>query len=103
MNIDTKLDNGCLTLKVEGRLDTNTSPDLSEAMTLDGVTEIVFDFAGLEYISSAGLRVLMTAHKAMMACGGKNKGSKIFYKRNCFCSFRWKAGRNFLAYIINAL
>ena len=71
MNIDTKLDNGCLTLKVEGRLDTNTSPDLSEAMKLDGVTEIVFDFAGLEYISSAGLRVLMTAHKAMMACGGK--------------------------------
>ena len=71
MNIDKTLENGCLTLKVEGRLDTNTSPDLSEAMTLDGVTEIVFDFAGLEYISSAGLRVLMTAHKAMMACGGK--------------------------------
>ena len=71
MNIDTKLDNGCLTLKVEGRLDTNTSPDLSEAMKLDGVTEIVFDFAGLEYISSAGLRVLMTAHKAMLACDGK--------------------------------
>ena len=32
---------------------------------------MVFDFAGLEYISSAGLRVLMTAHKAMMACGGR--------------------------------
>ena len=71
MNITKKQDDGCLTLKVEGRLDTNTSPDLSEAMKLDGVTEIVFDFAGLEYISSAGLRVLMTAHKAMMACGGK--------------------------------
>ena len=71
MNIDKKLDNGCLTLKVEGRLDTNTSPDLAEAMKLDGVTEVVFDFAALEYISSAGLRVLMVAHKAMMACGGK--------------------------------
>ena len=71
MNIDTKLDNGCLTLKVEGRLDTNTSPELEEHLKLDGVTAIVFDFAGLEYISSAGLRVLMTAHKAMAACGGK--------------------------------
>ena len=70
MNIDKTIENGCLTLKVEGRLDTNTSPDLGEAMTLDGVTEIVFDFSGLEYIPSAGLRVLMTAHKAMMACGG---------------------------------
>ena len=71
MDINKKLDNGCLTLKVDGRLDTNTSPELEEAMKLEGVTEIVFDFAGLEYVSSAGLRILMTAHKAMMACGGK--------------------------------
>ncbi len=71
MNIDKKLDNGCLTLKVDGRLDTNTSPELEEAMNLDGVTGVVFDFSGLEYVSSAGLRILMTAHKAMMACGGK--------------------------------
>ena len=71
MNIDKKLDNGCLTLKVEGRLDTNTSPELEEQLKLDGVTAIRFDFSGLEYISSAGLRVLMTAHKAMAACGGK--------------------------------
>ena len=71
MNIEKKLENGCLTLKVEGRLDTNTSPELGDAMKLDGVNEVVFDFAGLEYISSAGLRVLMAAHKAMIACGGK--------------------------------
>lgn len=71
MNIEKKLDNGCLTLKVEGRLDTNTSPELEEQLKLDGVTAIRFDFSGLEYISSAGLRVLMTAHKAMSACGGK--------------------------------
>ena len=71
MNIDKKLDDGCLTIKVEGRLDTNTSPELEEQLKLDGVTEIRFDFSGLEYISSAGLRVLMTAHKAMAACGGK--------------------------------
>ena len=71
MNIEKKLENGCLTLKVVGRLDTNTSPELEDELKLDGVTETVFDFAGLEYISSAGLRVLMTTHKAMMACGGK--------------------------------
>ena len=71
MNINKKQDNGCLTLMVEGRLDTNTSPELESELKLDGVTEVVFDFNALEYISSAGLRVLMMAHKAMMACGGK--------------------------------
>ena len=71
MNIEKRLDNGCLTLKVGGRLDTNSSPELEAELKLDGVTEIVFDFSGLEYISSAGLRVLMAAHKAMAACGGR--------------------------------
>ena len=71
MNIDKKLEDGHLTLKVEGRLDTNSSPELEAELKLDGVKEVVFDFCGLEYISSAGLRVLMMAHKAMVACGGK--------------------------------
>ena len=71
MNIDKKLDDGCLTIKVEGRLDSNTSPELETELKLDGVKEVVFDFAGLEYISSAGLRVLMKAHKAMALVGGK--------------------------------
>jgi anti-sigma B factor antagonist len=71
MNIDKKLDNGCLTLKVEGRLDTNTSPELEEQLKLDGVTAIRFDFSGLEYISSAGLRVFLTAQKKLMPSGGK--------------------------------
>jgi len=71
MQIESKLEGGKLTLKVEGRLDTNTSPDLEAALKLDGVTEICFDFSDLEYISSAGLRLLLTAQKAMMACDGK--------------------------------
>ena len=71
MNINKKLDDGCLTLRVEGRLDTNTSPELEAELELDGVKEVVFDFGGLEYISSAGLRVLMMAHRAMAACGGR--------------------------------
>ena len=70
MTIETKLDGGTLTVMVAGRLDTNTAPQLEAELTLDGVKEVVFDFNALEYISSAGLRVLMTAHKAMMACGG---------------------------------
>ena len=70
MNITKKQDDGCLTLKVEGRLDTNTSPELEAELKVDGVKEIVFDFSELEYISSAGLRILMMAHKAMMGCGG---------------------------------
>lgn len=71
MQIEKRLDDGVLTLKVIGRLDTNTSQDLEAALVLDGVREVVFDFSGLEYISSAGLRVLMMAQKAMMSCGGK--------------------------------
>ena len=71
MNIDKQLNGGALTLKVGGRLDTNTAPDLEAALKLDGVNDVTFDFSELEYISSAGLRVLMTAQKAMMACGGK--------------------------------
>ncbi len=71
MTIDKTLDNGKLTLAVSGRLDTNTSPELEAEAKTDGVREVVFDFSSLEYISSAGLRVLMGVQKAMMACGGK--------------------------------
>ena len=71
MQIEKTIDGEKLTLKVVGRLDTITSPDLEAAVKLDGVKEVVFDFAELEYISSAGLRILLSAQKAMMACGGK--------------------------------
>ncbi len=71
MNIEKKLDGGKLSLKVIGRLDTNTSPELEAEMNLDGVNEVLFDLSELEYVSSAGLRVFLTAQKAMMACGGQ--------------------------------
>jgi len=70
MNIDAKRDGATLVLRPEGRLDTTTSPLLQDALDLDGVTELVFDFSALEYISSAGLRVLITAQKSMNAAGG---------------------------------
>lgn len=71
MTIDKTQENGKLTLAVSGRLDTNTSPELETAVQLDGVDELVFDFAGLEYIASSGLRVLLGAQKAMSAKGGR--------------------------------
>ena len=56
-----------LTIALEGRLDTNTSPQLEKELKdeIDGVTSLTFDFKALEYISSAGLRVLLSAQKIM--------------------------------------
>ena len=56
-----------LTVSVEGRLDTTTSPELEASLkeSLDGVTALILDFAKLEYISSAGLRVILSAQKIM--------------------------------------
>ena len=71
MHINKTLENGKLSISLAGRLDTNTSPELESEMDLSGVNEILFDFTDLEYISSAGLRILMAAQKAMIACSGK--------------------------------
>lgn len=56
-----------LTIALEGRLDTTTAPDLEKELksSLDGVTELVLDLEKLDYISSAGLRVLLSAQKIM--------------------------------------
>jgi len=61
----TKNQNGtAVTLAVEGRLDTITAPDLEkEIQAISDATELTIDFAKLEYISSAGLRVLQSDHK----------------------------------------
>jgi len=56
-----------LTIALEGRLDTTTSPQLESELrtSVNGITELVFDLASLDYISSAGLRVLLSAQKVM--------------------------------------
>ena len=56
-----------LTLVIEGRLDTTTAPRLEAELkgNIDGVDNLVLDFASLEYVSSAGLRVLLSAQKVM--------------------------------------
>lgn len=60
-----------LTVELEGRLDTATSPQLESALleVIDGVNELIFDFSKLEYISSAGLRILLMMQKKMMKQG----------------------------------
>lgn len=69
----TKQQNGSnLVLALEGRLDTITSPELEAELKkdLNSVESLVLDFSKLDYISSAGLRVLLTAHKTMSVKGG---------------------------------
>lgn len=60
-----------LTLHVQGRLDTTTAPQLEAELkdSVGGVSELVLDFAGLDYISSAGLRVLLSTQKVMTRQG----------------------------------
>ncbi len=59
-------------IALEGRLDTMTSPELETQLkkTLEGAETLTLDFSRLDYISSAGLRVLLSAHKALSAKGG---------------------------------
>lgn len=70
MNITKNKNGNTLLLTVEGRLDTTTAPALeAECVQLDGVENLCFDFSKLEYISSAGLRVLLSFQKKMNAQG----------------------------------
>lgn len=67
MNIQKTVSGTTLTVALEGRLDTTTAPKLGEELrgSVDGVSRLVFDLAKLEYISSAGLRVLLAMQKLM--------------------------------------
>ena len=69
----TKKQNGTeLTVALEGRLDTMTAPELERELkaSQEGIDSLELDFEKLDYISSAGLRVLLSAHKAMQGKGG---------------------------------
>ena len=72
MTINTFANGNTLTISVEGRLDTVTAPELEQQVkSIPGdVQKLIFDFLKLEYISSAGLRVLLTAQKLMNRQGG---------------------------------
>ena len=67
MTIEKNLNGAELIVKVVGRLDTSTAPELEASLkeSFDGLEKLVLDFASLEYLSSAGLRVLLQAQKTM--------------------------------------
>ncbi|MDE7259353.1 MAG: STAS domain-containing protein, partial [Lachnospiraceae bacterium] len=75
MTVDEKKEKDKLVLYVKGRLDTTTAPQLEEIIAgkTTGLAELILDFTELEYISSAGLRVLLATHKVML----KQNGSLI--------------------------
>lgn len=81
MKIEKKLNGNTLVFALDGRLDTTTAPELeNEIGDLDGVEELIFDMKNLEYISSAGLRVILKAQKIMNEKGSmklKNVGESI--------------------------
>ena len=69
MTIEKKINGESVTLIVAGRLDTQTAPELENELdsVLSGAKELTFDMTNLEYVSSAGLRVILKAQKAMNA------------------------------------
>ncbi len=72
MTINKTQNGSDLTIALVGRLDTMTAPELEAELNNDlpGAGSLVLDFTDLDYISSAGLRVLLSAHKAMSGKGG---------------------------------
>ncbi len=81
MNIDKVVEESKLKIKLEGRLDTNTAPILEEELKKDlpGVKELILDFKELKYISSAGLRLILSTQKTM-----NTQGSMIIINVNDF-------------------
>lgn len=82
LNLNVTKDGETLCVALEGRLDTVSSPELEECLREDlpGMTLLVLDFEKLDYISSAGLRVLLQAHKRMNGQGRmmlRNVGESI--------------------------
>ncbi len=75
MDAQVSVNGNVATIAASGSINTNTAPDfekaVGEAFSDPEVTSVTFDFSNLEYISSAGLRVLMVAYKQVMAKGGE--------------------------------
>ena len=66
MEISQKRNDAQLTVTVSGRLDSSNADELEEAVSsLDGISELIFDISALEYLSSAGLRILLVTQRKM--------------------------------------
>lgn len=73
MNINVNKQGTVCEIRVAGRLDTTTAPELETVIQREasGMTELHLQFDQLEYLSSAGLRVILGAHKRMISQGGE--------------------------------
>ena len=71
MEIKTKAEGTKLTIAVSGRVDTVTAPELEAGLKFGDATCVVIDLGDVPYMSSAGLRLLLTAHKTMLGKGGE--------------------------------
>lgn len=94
MTIQKTVNANALTLALTGRLDTTTAPQLESELkaSIDGVQNLVLDFDGLDYLSSAGLRVLLATQKIMNKQGTmvvKNVNETIteIFEITGFCDF----------------
>ncbi len=72
MTITKEIENATLTACLEGKLDTSTAPQAAQELEAEigNINSLVLDMKALKYISSAGLRVLLSLHKKMAAKGG---------------------------------
>ncbi|MBQ6267768.1 MAG: STAS domain-containing protein [Clostridia bacterium] len=72
LNFEKKIDGSVLTVLLDGKLDTGTTPELAAAIEADTeqADQVIFDMKDLKYISSAGLRLLLSLHKKMMKKDG---------------------------------
>ena len=77
MTVNRTLNGDALTVAVAGRIDTITAPKLEAELGLDGVKDLTFDFSEVEYVSSAGLRLLVKAYKEVTSAGGAMKIANI--------------------------
>ena len=92
MTINKTQENGKLKLAIEGKLDTNTAPQLQDALipAFDEAKQVELDFSQLSYVSSAGLRVLLTGQKtaqskgALMAVRGVSDEIREIFKMTGF-------------------
>ncbi len=71
MEIKAKTEGTKLTIAVSGRVDTVTAPELEAELKFGDATCVVIDLGNVPYMSSAGLRLLLTGHKTMLAKGGE--------------------------------
>ena len=71
MEIKTTTEGTRMTIAVNGRVDTVTAPELEAGLKFGDATCVVIDLANVPYMSSAGLRLLLSAHKTMLGKGGE--------------------------------